>query len=152
MANLNMLYRYEGVFDSFVLLSEHSLAFLLPAGTNVIEPDPNVEIGSCGLIPLGGVCERVRTTGLKWNLAGEQLRFGDLVRWKHATQRNTRGGCSRCERSPVPPNENQTQKGGCVESSRASSLTPPQCPLSLAWAPPSSCASTTLPVSAFVLR
>ena len=89
MANLNMLYRYESAFDSFVLLSDQSLAFLLPPGKNIIQPDRTIEVGSCGLIPLGGVCERVRTSGLKWNLSGEQLRFGDLVSSSNAFGEDT---------------------------------------------------------------
>ena len=53
MANINMLYRFRS-FKRFVLLSSHSLAFLLPAGLNVIEPNFDLEEGTCGLIPLSG--------------------------------------------------------------------------------------------------
>jgi len=62
MANLNMAYRYKG-FRDFFLLSEHSIAFVLEPGSHVIEPNPEAEDGTCGLIPLGGRCDGVRTTG-----------------------------------------------------------------------------------------
>ena len=79
MANINMLYRYAGAFERLVLLGDESLAFLLPAGKHVIEPNPEVEEGTCGLIPLGGRCTRVRTSGLRWNLSDAPLEFGSLV-------------------------------------------------------------------------
>mmetsp|Transcript_62351 Transcript_62351/g.138875 ORF Transcript_62351/g.138875 Transcript_62351/m.138875 type:complete len:107 (-) Transcript_62351:125-445(-) len=79
MANLNMAYRYKG-FRDFFLLSEHSIAFVLEPGSHVIEPNPEAEDGTCGLIPLGGRCDGVRTTGLQWNLYGDRpLEFGSLV-------------------------------------------------------------------------
>mmetsp|Transcript_87 Transcript_87/g.270 ORF Transcript_87/g.270 Transcript_87/m.270 type:complete len:277 (-) Transcript_87:153-983(-) len=79
MANLNMVYRYS-CFSSFVLLSTDSLALLLRPGRNVIQVDTAAEDGTCGLVPLTGRCERVVTTGLKWNLAGDcPLEFGGLV-------------------------------------------------------------------------
>lgn len=80
MANLNMLYRYASSFESFVLLCESSAAFLLPPGRHVLLPNRDAEDGSCGLIPLGGRCERVLTSGLRWDLDGTRpLEFGGLV-------------------------------------------------------------------------
>ena len=79
MANLNMVYKYD-CFEHFYLLDGHSLAFLLRPGSHVIEVDGGAEDGTCGLIPLGGRCERVRTTGLQWNLDGDvALEFGGLI-------------------------------------------------------------------------
>lgn len=81
MANLNMLFRpcYHACFASFVLLDQHSLALLLPAGAHTIAPNLDVEDGTCGLIPLGGTCEHVTTQGLEWNLDGDALGFGSVV-------------------------------------------------------------------------
>ena len=62
MANLNMAYTFD-CFRHLFLLSDHSVAFLLRPGAHVIEPDLDAEDGSCGLIPLGGRCEGVVTTG-----------------------------------------------------------------------------------------
>ena len=33
----------------------------------------------CGLLPIGGSCAEVWTSGLRWNLHGERLGFGGLV-------------------------------------------------------------------------
>ena len=62
MANLNMVYSFS-CFERFLLLSDDSLAFLLRPGSHVIQANREVEDGSCGLIPLGGRCERVVTSG-----------------------------------------------------------------------------------------
>ena len=80
MANLNMAYTFDQCFDDFFLVSAHSLAFLLRPGTHHIERNRQIEDGTCGLIPLGGRCECVRTTGLQWNLDGDRpLAFGSLI-------------------------------------------------------------------------
>jgi thiamine pyrophosphokinase len=79
MANCHLLYRYAGVFRRLVLLGNESVAFLLPAGKNWVEPDGRMEGPVCGLIPLGGQCREIRTKGLKWDLRGEEMLFGGLV-------------------------------------------------------------------------
>lgn len=79
-ANLNMAYTWLGKFDQFYLLSPESLAFLLRPGSHRIEVNREAESGSCGLVPLGGRCDGVRTAGLRWNLdGGRALEFGSLV-------------------------------------------------------------------------
>ena len=79
MANLNMAYAYP-CFERFYLMSDESMATLLPPGSHHIEFNRDAEDGSCGLIPLGRRCERVLTKGLKWNLDGERpLEFGELI-------------------------------------------------------------------------
>lgn len=79
MANCHLLYRYAGVFRRLVLLGNESVAFLLPAGRNWVEPDGRMEGPVCGLIPLGWACREIRTRGLKWDLRGEEMLFGGLV-------------------------------------------------------------------------
>jgi len=79
MANCHLLYRYGGVFRRLILLGNESVAFLLPAGRNRVEPDERMEGPVCGLIPLGGRCREIRTRGLKWDLRGEEMLFGGLV-------------------------------------------------------------------------
>lgn len=86
MANLNMAYKATqprgcfGGLEHLYLLCDHSIAFVLGPGRHVILPNADAEDGTCGLIPLGGRCEGVRTTGLRWDLDGSRpLEFGGLV-------------------------------------------------------------------------
>ena len=88
--------------NSMAVYGEETCAFVLPASpvTNEIRirfPNGNdklivrdekhcnevEQVGegpTCGLIPLGGRCDHVFTTGLKWNLEGDvPLEFGGLV-------------------------------------------------------------------------
>ena len=105
MANLNMLFRREYVcFERFVLLDLHSLALLLAPGAHTIEPNLDVEDGTCGLIPLGGACEHVTTQGLKWNLDGDALTFGSVVSSSNQIAAPTaRAACPKaaCRARPV---------------------------------------------------
>lgn len=59
------------------LCSSHSISWLLRPGKHtIVLPSPAPE--NCGLIPLDGKA-LVTTSGLKWNLANQPLRFGDLI-------------------------------------------------------------------------
>jgi len=59
------------------LCSSHSMSWLLiPGKHTIVVSDPAPEY--CGLIPLDGKAI-VSTSGLKWNLTKQTLRFGELV-------------------------------------------------------------------------
>jgi thiamine pyrophosphokinase len=81
MGNLQSLALAPGLAPALpphlLLCSSHSLSWLLPPGRHtVIVPHPAPL--HCGLVPLDGRAV-VTTTGLTWNLAAQELRFGDLV-------------------------------------------------------------------------
>ena len=78
MANLNVAVRWSSTFN-IVLFSKYSMARILPAGFHEIVPHRGLEKSTCGLIPLGHPCEQVSTTGLKYNLSGHKLAFGESV-------------------------------------------------------------------------
>ena len=80
MANLETLFLAPAILTKPVyLISSLGISWLLPAGRHEIKSAGFVtETTNCGLIPLDGRAV-VTTEGLKWNLAGGVLRFGQLV-------------------------------------------------------------------------
>jgi len=81
MACFNSLYRTH---VNVRLYSDDNVAILLRPGAHRIRVDPRFEGPTCGLIPLGGRCDKVTTTGLRWNLSDEPLAFGELVSTSNA--------------------------------------------------------------------
>jgi len=47
--------------------------------THTLHLIPGIEGPSCSLLPVGGRCDVVSTTGLKWNLASQSLALGELI-------------------------------------------------------------------------
>lgn len=78
MASINVLHRYRG-FARLLLLGERMTACLLEPGKHRLLPNPAIEGPTCGLLPIGGRCDAVWTSGLRWNLRGEPLEFGGMV-------------------------------------------------------------------------
>jgi len=65
---------------AYRMYSDDNVAALLtPNVRHTLRFRPDLEGPSCGLIPIGRKCERVTTTGLKWNLDDDPLEFGKLI-------------------------------------------------------------------------
>ena len=88
MASVQALFNYLDTLSQIWLFSDENAAILLKPGEHSIfcpnfgDDIPERVIGegpTCGLIPIGHPCEKVTTTGLKWNLDANPLEFGGLV-------------------------------------------------------------------------
>lgn len=80
MQNINALFRWSERFAQMVLLSEDTtVRLLLPGIQHVIRPNLHFETRTCGLIPVDGACASTTTSGLKWNLDGDEMKFGGLI-------------------------------------------------------------------------
>eukprot|EP00743_Colponemidia_sp_Colp-15_P011431 GILK01012755.1.p1 GENE.GILK01012755.1~~GILK01012755.1.p1 ORF type:complete len:249 (+),score=29.53 GILK01012755.1:84-830(+) len=81
-ANINMLYKARhdyAPFKRIVLVSNESLAFMLEPGSHIIHKSQLELNKGCALVPVGGECKSITTSGLRWNLDNSTLRFGGLV-------------------------------------------------------------------------
>jgi len=78
LASINVLHRFRK-FERLLLMGERMTACLLPPGRHLIRPNPLIEGPTCGLLPIGGRCDAVWTSGLRWNLRGEALEFGGTI-------------------------------------------------------------------------
>nr|CAH7750114.1 unnamed protein product [Callosobruchus chinensis] len=82
IANINALYKSKQIIGScrLFLLAKNSLTWLLDAGKHSISiPQPLRDNQKwCALLPIGEPCQ-ISTTGLKWNLDQQKLKFGNLV-------------------------------------------------------------------------
>lgn len=77
MCNINAL--FENMNIRITLVTPSSVIFLLPPGKHIIQRNKKFEKVKCGIIPIGEPCRQITTNGLKWNLKGQELKFGGLV-------------------------------------------------------------------------
>ena len=79
MANFSSAVAASSRFGALSLLGTDCAAGLLPAGASSVNAVSPGEGPLCGLVPLFGPASAVTTTGLHWNLAGQEMSFGALV-------------------------------------------------------------------------
>ncbi|XP_037091687.1 thiamin pyrophosphokinase 1-like [Pollicipes pollicipes] len=80
MANVNTLFTAARLLSVPVFqVACDSLSWLLAAGRHVIRLPAELRRSWCSLVPVGGPATDVSTSGLQWNLAGDDMRFGQLI-------------------------------------------------------------------------
>lgn len=87
LGNLNTLYNKCLLHVKTYLISSESLTFLLREGENKIYINSAYCGKNCGFFPLGIECV-VSTSGLKWNLNEQTLKFGTFVSSSNEFQAN----------------------------------------------------------------
>ncbi|XP_011407686.1 PREDICTED: thiamin pyrophosphokinase 1-like [Amphimedon queenslandica] len=78
LGNVHELYK-AAANQRVYLVTEDSVLMLLNPGTNIIHLKRELVEGHCGIIPLGESCDQCWTTGLEWNLDGEEMKIGGLI-------------------------------------------------------------------------
>ncbi|XP_071846940.1 thiamine pyrophosphokinase 1-like isoform X2 [Apostichopus japonicus] len=80
LSNINTLFEAPSIIKyPLYLIGDYNISFLLMPGHHTIDISSGLEGSTCGLFPLGGKCEGITTTGLKWNLNQDQMEFGGLI-------------------------------------------------------------------------
>ncbi|XP_065337603.1 thiamin pyrophosphokinase 1 [Cloeon dipterum] len=80
MANINTLFKSKNILHCPVYqLASNSISWLLQEGHHKILIPSQYNNKTCSLVPVGSPAKHVTSTGLKWNLDGQEMRFGALV-------------------------------------------------------------------------
>ncbi|CAG9795137.1 unnamed protein product [Diatraea saccharalis] len=71
-----------GLKTRLYLVTDDSISWLLQPGDHIIKIPEQSQVNKrawCSLIPVGETCSRITTSGLKWNLESQSLKFGEIV-------------------------------------------------------------------------
>jgi thiamine pyrophosphokinase len=82
MGNVRALHAFAGRFARLVLLGRRQYCEVLTGGVTHRVRVCGAWSGTdahCGLLPIGGACAAVTTTGLRWNVSEQRLAFDGLV-------------------------------------------------------------------------
>ena len=97
MGNINTLFSSsEYTSLPVILMSENDMQYVIPGDSGLtLTLDTGLEGPYCGLFPLSGPSV-VSTSGLKWDLFNDTLKFGGLVSVSNSLDSNTvRIRCSK---------------------------------------------------------
>ncbi|XP_018716804.2 thiamine pyrophosphokinase 1 isoform X2 [Eucalyptus grandis] len=88
IGNINVLCRFSDT--RIILISDDCLIQLLPrTHRHEIHILSSVEGPHCGLIPIGMPSKSTTTTGLKWDLADTEMKFGGLISTSNIAKEET---------------------------------------------------------------
>eukprot|EP01028_Stygiella_incarcerata_P007398 TRINITY_DN306_c0_g1_i1.p1 TRINITY_DN306_c0_g1~~TRINITY_DN306_c0_g1_i1.p1 ORF type:complete len:325 (-),score=82.91 TRINITY_DN306_c0_g1_i1:56-1030(-) len=82
LAQISVLHRKDLLSKPIYLIGEFSGCCVLEGGDDIIhsiQPNPLIESGEIGFIPVGGRCDSVSTTGFLYNLHQEPLEVGKRI-------------------------------------------------------------------------
>ncbi|RVE43845.1 hypothetical protein evm_011513 [Chilo suppressalis] len=87
MGNIQTLFlvKDKALLDSKTkayIVSDDAVSWLLQPGDHIITVPKQIGVRKkvwCSMVPIGETCSQITTTGLKWNLDNQPLKFGDIV-------------------------------------------------------------------------
>lgn len=76
MAAIQSLYRHTYRVRRMMLVGDKAMSELMLPGRHTVRPNRQFEGSACGLLPIGGGVASITTDGLRWDLNGAPVAFG----------------------------------------------------------------------------